>query len=66
MARKNDFLTGEKFKEYFSGLDTCERVRIRDRFLEETGLAYPSWYTKMNNVSFSKLELRALSDICSG
>ena len=66
MAKELRFLTGEDFKNFLAGTATEERKRIRDRFLEMTGLAYPSWYSKQKNLSYSKLELLALSEICSG
>ena len=52
------------FKEHFDSLSKEKRVEIRDRFLEATGLSYPSWYTKIYNNSFSKLEMKELSKIC--
>lgn len=57
--------TGKKtFEDFYKSLDEKKKTEIRDRFLEMTGLAYPSWYGKIRNMNFSKLETRALSDIC--
>ena len=53
------------FKEFLKEQDGKERIRIRQEFLEITGLAYPSWYAKISeNGSFSRLELLALEKIC--
>lgn len=57
-------LAKKDFKEYLNALDEKERLRIRDKFLELTGLAYPSWYVKISSGKFSRLELVALGDIC--
>ena len=57
-------MTKKTFKDYYATLEEKKKIDIRDRFLEMTGLSYPSWYGKIRNMSFSKLEVRALSEIC--
>lgn len=52
------------FKDYYEGLNEKKKTEVRDNFLKMTGLAYPSWYGKIRNMNFSKLEMKALSDIC--
>lgn len=52
------------FEDFYKGLDEKKKTEIRDRFLEMTGLSYPSWYGKIRNMNFSKLEMKALLDIC--
>lgn len=54
----------KSFKEYYEGLEPKERIRVRDAFLEASDLKYPTWYTKLKDGNFSKLELAALSQIC--
>jgi hypothetical protein len=57
MAKKN-------FLEYFRSLNERERVKVRDEFLQMTGLKYPSWYAKMSSGNFRKMDLIALGMIC--
>jgi len=52
------------FEEHYKILSEKEKTEIRDRFLEMTGLSYPSWYGKIRNMNFSKLEMKALLEIC--
>ncbi len=57
--------TGKKtFGDFYKGLDEKKKIEVRDKFLEMTGLSYPSWYGKIRNMNFSKLEIKALSEIC--
>lgn len=51
-------------KDYYANLDEKKKIEVRNRFLEMTGLSYPSWYGKIRNMNFSKLEMKALSEIC--
>lgn len=52
------------FEDHYKGLSEKERIEIRDKFLEATGLSYPSWYGKIRTFSFSKLEQKELFAIC--
>lgn len=54
-----------RFKEYYQSLSEEERVTIRDKFLEQSGIVYSSWYGKLQRNGFSKLELLALGKICN-
>lgn len=57
--------TKEKsFKEYYQCLSLAEKVDLRDKFLQMADLKYPTWYTKLKDSNFSKLELDALSRLC--
>ena len=51
------------FDTYYQGLAEAERQRVRDGFLEATGLSYPSWYTKRSRGVFSPLEIEKLREI---
>lgn len=53
------------FSKYYKSLPLQDRNRIRDKFLERTGLAYPSWYSKLASGHFSKLEISLLEDLCN-
>ena len=54
----------KKFVEYYRIQEIGERQRIRDEFLERSGLRYSSWYARLRKKNFSALEMAALSDIC--
>lgn len=54
----------ENFILFYKEQDEESRVRIRECFLEKTGLSYPSWYSKISRKAFSRLEMEALSNIC--
>ena len=53
----------EAFLDYYEGLPDDEKRRVRDEFLDRTGLSYPSWYTKRTRGRMSKPELAILSEI---
>jgi len=59
MAKKE-----KNFFEYFQGLPETERVKVRDEFLEKTGVKYPSWYAKMSRRTFLRRDLVVLEMIC--
>lgn len=54
-----------RFKEYYQNLSEEERVSVRDKFLEQSGIVYSSWYGKLQRNGFSKLELLKLGEICN-
>lgn len=60
MARKFD---KKAFERYYDSLSSEEKKRVRDEFLEATGLSYPSWFTKRSRGFFSILELQKLQEI---
>lgn len=51
------------FQTYYDGLSKEEKQRVRDEFLQVTGLSYPSWFTKRSRGAFSPLELAELKRI---
>lgn len=53
------------FKEYYQNLSEEERVNVRDKFLEQSGIVYSSWYGKLQRNSFTRLELLTLGKICN-
>lgn len=53
------------FKEYYRNLSEEERVNVRDKFLEQSGIVYSSWYGKLQRNSFTRLELLTLGKICN-
>ena len=53
------------FKEYYQNLSEEERVNVRDKFLEQSGIVYSSWYGKLQRNGFSRLELLTLGKICN-
>ena len=58
--------TKKDVREFLKELNEEERVRVRDEFLNVSGLAYPSWYNKISGkVKFSRLELMTLGSICN-
>lgn len=54
-----------RFKEYYQNLSEEERVKVRDKFLEQSGIVYSSWYGKLQRNGFSRLELLTLGKICN-
>lgn len=40
-------------------------MSVRDKFLEQSGFVYSSWYGKLQRNGFSKLELLKLGEICN-
>lgn len=54
-----------RFKEYYQNLSEEERVNVRDKFLEQSGIVYSSWYGKLQRNGFSRLELLTLGKICN-
>ena len=52
------------FEDHYKGLSEKERTEVRDKFLEATGLSYPSWYGKIRRFNFNKLEQKELFSIC--
>ncbi len=53
------------FKEYYQNLSEEERVNVRDKFLEQSGIVYSSWYGKLQRNGFTRLELLTLGKICN-
>lgn len=53
-----------RFLDYYRSKSASERIEIRNRFLKESGVTYPSWYVKICRGRFRVLELKLLSDIC--
>lgn len=61
---KKEKLKKIDFRDYYTSQDPEEKLRIRDAFLEATGIRYITWYSKVQRACFSKLEKAELSKIC--
>lgn len=57
-------LKKKSFLEYYSEVNSAEKKRIRDSFIVESGLSYPSWYSKLARKNFTLIEMKCLEDIC--
>lgn len=53
----------KNFKQYYFSLPEKERFAIRDEFLRQSKIPYPTWYSKIYRGKFSRLELNALGSI---
>lgn len=51
------------FCSWFKSQDSATRIRVRDSFLERSGMSYASWYPKVRGKSFSLLQVNLLEDI---
>lgn len=51
------------FKNYYKSLNRDARIDIRDRFMEETGLSYPTFYAKVSRIGFSRLEQQLINKL---
>lgn len=49
------------FKDYYKSLNRDARIDIRDRFMKETGLSYPTFYAKVSRIGFSRLEQQLIN-----
>ena len=49
------------FKNYYKSLNRDARIDIRDRFMQETGLSYPTFYAKVSRIGFSRLEQQLIN-----
>lgn len=49
------------FKNYYKSLNRDARIDIRDRFMQETGLSYPTFYAKVSRTGFSRLEQQLIN-----
>lgn len=54
----------ENFIVFYDKQTIEERRRIREEFLERSGITYPGWYAKLSRKTFTRLELSALGNIC--
>lgn len=52
------------FKYHYNSLTEVERIKVRDEFLNRSGISYTTFYGKINCNRFSKLEREALDNIC--
>lgn len=49
--------------DYFQSLSKDEKIKFRNKVLEETGISYPSFYNKMNRNTWRKAEAATIKDI---
>lgn len=52
------------FVDYYKSLLLPEQKRIREQFIRETGIAYPTFYSKMKRNNYSLLERKTLENLC--
>lgn len=60
-AEKTEKMT---FKDYYQSLDEELKKLVRNQFLEESGISYPTFYSKLTRENYTPLERRALEAIC--
>lgn len=51
------------FKDYYDNLSDGDKEDIRNRILEESGMAYPTFYYKLRNNTFKPLELKLIEKV---
>lgn len=51
------------FKDYYGNLSDDTKEYIRNRILEESGMAYPTFYDKLRNNTFKPLELKLIEKV---
>lgn len=39
------------------------RIDLRNKFMEETGISYPSFYAKVSRIGFNRLEQQLLNKL---
>lgn len=52
------------FKDYYQSLNEELKKLVRNQFLEESGVSYPTFYSKLTRENYTLLERRALEKIC--
>lgn len=60
---KMDNLEKINFKDYFSDLSDDEKLEIRNLFILKYKMAYSTFYSKLNNNSWSELEFEKLEEV---
>ena len=63
MTKKNQE-KAQKFVEFFRIQELPERKRIKDTFIERSGVGYPAFYSKLRRRNFTPLEIEELERIC--
>ncbi|RHJ80653.1 hypothetical protein [Parabacteroides sp. AM08-6] len=61
---KDEIVEKKTFKDYYQSLDEERKKEIRNKFLEESGISYPTFYSKLNRENYSLLERKVLETIC--
>ena len=51
------------FVEYYSSLPKEEQLIVRNKFLSQSGISYPTFYSKLSRKRYNLLEQKALEDI---
>lgn len=52
------------FKDYYQSLSEEMKKKVRDTFIIESGISYPTFYSKMTRENYSLLERKSLENIC--
>lgn len=61
---KNEEFEKVTFKKHYKALSSQEQKQLRDDFLRETGIAYPTFYSKLSRESYTILERKLLDKLC--
>lgn len=59
---KNDFLS---FRDFYKSLNDKDKVELREKIIEECGFSLSSFYYKLTNNNFKKLEIEKIQDLIS-
>ncbi len=53
------------FSDYYNSLEADKKKTLREDFLNKTGGAYPTFYSKLSRNSFTNLEKEFLEKLCN-
>lgn len=65
MIEKNEKTDKMVFKYHYDGLTEEEKAEVRKEFLQASELSYTTFYHKLRNGGFSRLEKNKLEEICN-
>lgn len=51
------------FQDYYKTMCRDARIDLRNKFMEETGISYPSFYAKVSRIGFNRLEQQLLNKL---
>lgn len=52
------------FKDFYQGLDNTDKTEVRNQIIQQCGISYPTFYSKLNKGNYSGLEKREIERIC--
>lgn len=53
------------FWEYYKSLEMTKKKELRDRICEQTGIAYPTFYSKLSRRSFNFTECSVIENLAN-